>query len=286
MKGAGKLANWVPILFIFLVVWLVHYRIHHKYQLKESGFSQLLYLPSGKYLKPASFGYHALLADFIYLWSIQYYGDPLFHPRMEYLKHTYEIITELDPQFMDAYQTGAFLMIYDGRVPEAGLDLLDLGLERNPKEWVLPTDAGFYCMMNLKDRARAIQYFEKADAIPGAPSLVKRILASLHFKLGDTLLAYQLWKEVYETAERSSIKQTAFQHLHDLKVLIDLSAIRNAIESFREKQHQYPLNLEQLTSARLLDEIPLDPEGNEYQYNSRTGEVVYGQQLTIYKRYQ
>ena len=37
--------------------------------------SSIIYIPSGKFLKYATFGYSALAADFVYLWSIQYYGN-------------------------------------------------------------------------------------------------------------------------------------------------------------------------------------------------------------------
>ena len=37
--------------------------------------SPMLYLPSGKYLKVASLGFDELLADILYIWSIQYYGN-------------------------------------------------------------------------------------------------------------------------------------------------------------------------------------------------------------------
>src|SRR3990172_8745506 len=156
---------WPITLLLFFVACAVHFRLHHRYDLERASMSQMLYLPSGKYLKPISFGYHALVADYIFLWSIQYYTDPGFHPRTEYLKHTYDIISELDPHYLDAYRTGAFLIFYDAHDPEAGLKLLDQGFEKNPMEWILPTDAGFYCMMTIKDKKRAAAYFEKASRV-------------------------------------------------------------------------------------------------------------------------
>jgi hypothetical protein len=246
----------------------------------------MLYLPSGKYLKPASLGYYALLSDFVYLWSIQYYGDPAFSPRMEYLKHTYDIIVELDPHYIDAYQVGALFMFFDGRNPDAGLALLDKGIQNNPKEWIIAADAGFYCMMNLKDYQRAGKYFKTAADVPEAPAQAKRLLAGMHFKQGDRVHAYQLWKEIYETATKPAIKQTAYQHMHDLKVLVDLENLRKAITDYNQANGNYPLNLQQLVAARYIPEAPFDPDGNSYVYDPRTGEVKYSQELNVYKRYQ
>ena len=96
----------------------------------------------------------------------------------------------------------------------------------------------------------------------------------------------ELWQEVYDTAERPSIKQTAFQHVHDLRVLIDLDGLRKAIKLYYEKHQQLPTNLNDLVSARIVKQVPLDPEGNAYQYDPGAGKVKYSKQLNIYRRYQ
>jgi tetratricopeptide (TPR) repeat protein len=281
MKKSGLI-----ILVTYLLAISVNYYAYSKYRVNSNLFTQMLYLPSGKYLKPASFGYHALLSDFVYLWSIQYYGDPIFSPKMEYLKHTYDIITELDPHYIDAYQTGALFMFYEGRNPKSGLELLDKGIERNPNEWILPADAGFYCYMNLKDKRRAIDYFNKVTKIPTAPAQAKRFLAGMHFQIGDTKLAYDLWKEIYETSDKAHIKQIAFQHMHDLKVLVDIQSLKKAIKQYQNQNGNLPASVEQLYASHLITEIPVDPDGHSYVYDPLTGKVEYSQELKIYKRYQ
>lgn len=276
----------VIILLTFLLASGTHHSLYKNQHREASLFNQLLYLPQGKYLKRASFGYQNVLADFLYLWSIQYYGDPQFNPKTKYLKHTYDIITDLDPYFLDAYQTGALFMFYEGRNPSAGLDLLQKGMTANPAAWILPTDAGFYCMLNLKDYSKAATFFEAAANIPSAPTLVKRMLAGTHFRMGDKKHAYLLWEEVYQKEENSSIKQTAFQHMHDLKTLIDLEELNDAIASYHSTHGQYPLSLQRLVSAGIVKNVPADPEGNPYSYNPKQGKAYYAQQLNIYKRYQ
>lgn len=274
------------ILITFLLSGITHHSLYKSEHREGSFFTQLLYLPQGKYLKRASFGYQSVLADFIYLWSIQYYGDPQFSPKTKYLRHTYNIVTDLDPYFLDAYQTGALFMFYEGRNPSAGLELLKKGMIQNPTAWILPTDAGFYCMLNLKDNSRASTFFEAAANIPSAPTLVKRMLAGTRFRMGDKKHAYDIWQEVYERAENGSIKQTAFQHMHDLKTLIDLEELNRAIDAYHSTNGDYPLNLQKLVSSGLIPRLLLDPEGNPYLYDPKKGKASYAQQLNIYKRYQ
>ena len=286
MKGRHTFYLVSFILLAFLCAIATHVHLYKKYRSRGSFLSAMLYLPSGKYLKPVSFGYHPLVADFLYLWSIQYYGDPEFHPKMEYLKHTYDLITELDPHYVDAYQTGALFMFYEGRNPEAGLQLLEQGIRNNPDQWILPMDAGFYCMMNLKRHDLAADYFERASKIPGTVKFAKRALASMKFKMGDRKAALMLWIEIFETAETNTVKQTAYQHAHDLRVLIDLDDLRAAISAFQQKFQRFPLNLDQLASQGFIQQVPVDPDGNPYLYDPKAGGVKYSSQLTLYKRFQ
>src|SRR5436309_2954258 len=97
----------LAILLVYAFAIAVHYDLTKTQKDSDSAIAQIIYLPQSSYLKPLSFGYASLLSDFIYIWSIQYYGDRIFNPRMQFLPHTYNLITELDPQFLDAYETGA-----------------------------------------------------------------------------------------------------------------------------------------------------------------------------------
>ena len=57
----------------------------------------MLYLPSGKYLRVVSLGFPQVLADMIYIWSIQYYGNYEAEDRFKYLEHIYGgVISELE----------------------------------------------------------------------------------------------------------------------------------------------------------------------------------------------
>ncbi len=276
----------LAILLTYVLAISMNYYAYSKYRMNSNMFTQMLYLPSGKYLKPVSFGYYNLLSDFVYLWSIQYYGDPIFSPKMEYLKHTYDIITELDPYYIDAYQTGALFMFYEGRDPKAGLELLDKGIAKNPNEWIIAADAGFYCYMNLKDKPRAIEYFNKVVKIPTAPAQAKRFLAGMHYQIGDKKNAYELWKEVYDTSAKAHIKQIAYQHMHDIKVMVDIEDLKKAIRQYQNQNGKLPQSIEQLHASGVITEIPVNPEGSPYDYDPQTGKVEYSQELKIFKRYQ
>jgi hypothetical protein len=77
---------------------------------------ELLYLPSPEMLKIISLGHPGLVADVLYLWSIQYYSLFEPHERFLYLETIYNLITDLDPLYFDAYRIGALIM----QIPTGG----------------------------------------------------------------------------------------------------------------------------------------------------------------------
>jgi tetratricopeptide (TPR) repeat protein len=147
--------------------------------------SSIIYIPSGKFLQYATFGYRALAADLIYLWAIQYYSTPTIDDRFNYLDHIFAIISELDPGYLDPYETGALIATSEAGDISLALRILDNGIEKNPREWLLPFDAGHIAMRDLKNFDLAKDYFKKCMDLPGAPDFTRRLYANALYKKGD-----------------------------------------------------------------------------------------------------
>src|SRR6266850_1069987 len=234
----------------------------------------LLYLPSGKYLKVAALGFDGLLADLLYLWSIQFYGSYDIKDRYLYLERIYgQVITELDPHYLDPYLVGALIMNVEARQPGMALRLLDKGMASNPEAWILPFEAGFLCYNDLHDFPRAAAYFDKALRVPGVHPLVRRLRAEMLNRAGDKKTSLREWAEIHATATDDYVRTVAWNHIHDLKVEVDLADLRNAVGKFRETAGRAPRRLEELASGALLAPLPRDPEDNPYLYDPATGEV-------------
>jgi tetratricopeptide (TPR) repeat protein len=235
---------------------------------------KLTYLPSGKYLKVASLGFAPLLADLIYLWSIQYYGS--FHGSVRYdmVEHVYvDVVGQLDPGYLEAYTLAALILTVEARAPERALKVLETGMERNPDNWVLPFEAGFIAFNSLRDYERAQRYYERSAAMPSAHPTARRFAAEMFNKLGDKRTAYQKWVEIYESAEDDFVRDVAYSHVHDLKIEIDLETLRGALGEFRRKRGAWPQSLTGLVAAGLIPQVPVDPDGAAYAYDAGRGEV-------------
>ncbi len=242
----------------------------------------LMYLPSGRYLRAAALGFDGLLADLIYLWSIQYYGNYAIADRFRYLDQIYtQVITELDPHYLDPYLIGALIMTVEARQPETALRLLDKGIRSNPDKWILAFEAGFVCYNDLRDYVRAAAYFEKALRAPDVHPTVRRIYAEMYNRAGDKRHSLREWAGIYETATDDYVRNVAWNHVHDLKVEVDLADLRDAIALFQTREGRTPRHLEELAARGLLREVPRDPEGRAYRYDPRSGAVRYGGGLVL-----
>jgi tetratricopeptide (TPR) repeat protein len=235
--------------------------------------SAIIYLPSGKYLKYATFGYSSLAADLIYLWSIQYYSNYEIADRFQYLERIFSIISELDPRYTDPYEVGALIAVAEAGDPELALKILDMGLAKNPDQWIFPFEAGHIAQMTLKDFERAQRYYEKCLAIPGAPAFVSRLRANAMFKRGDLQTAWQTWLEIYDAATDPEVRKVASNHLYQVKAAIDIADLSDAVKAFEARFRRRPAALDDLTRTGIRSALPKDLDGEDYVYDPATGTV-------------
>lgn len=251
-----------------------HARLESARAADEPG-AQVLYLPSGRYLKITSLGFPEVMADLVYIWSIQYYSNYEAADRFKYLEHVYgNVIAELDPHYVDPYLIGAMIMSIEAGDQEMALRLLDKGIAANPDEWILAFDAGFLCYDKLGDYARASAYFQKAMRSPGVPPVVKRLHAEMYNKMGDKRTSLSYWQEVLDSAESPYIRDVASAHVHDLRIEVDLADLRGALSQWRTEHGTDAPDLATLARERLVRQVPVDPEGRPYLYDPRTGTVT------------
>jgi tetratricopeptide (TPR) repeat protein len=235
--------------------------------------SSVIYLPSGKLLRYATFGYSALAADLVYLWAIQYYSTPTIDDRFDHLDHVFSIISELDPRYADPYEVGAMIAVQEARDPQAAFRILDRGHEKNPDLWTFSFQAGHIAMMTLKDFELAERYFRTCMEIPGAPDFVRRLHANAIFRKGDLQTSWETWLEIYNSAPDERTRKIASNHLYNVKSTIDLAEIGKALAAFRERYGRWPGDLEALVRTGLLARVPRDLDDEDYVYDPATGDV-------------
>jgi len=236
--------------------------------------SSIIYIPSGNYLKYATLGYSSMAADLIYLWAIQYYSDTEIKDRYDHLEHIFSIIFELDPRYLDPYEIGAVIAVYEAHDVDAALRILDKGLENNPEQWLFPFEAGHYAQRNKQDYLTAQKYYKKAMNIKGAPAQTRRLFANAAYEILDYETALKTWFEIYQSATEDRTRKIASNHLYRVRAAIDIRAIKKALAKYRDRYGHYPLELEQLVPKKYLGAVPSDMDGKKYVYDPETGEVT------------
>jgi len=125
-----------------------------KLKMDQRYIQDSIYLvPSLPALKVMSLSFRSLVADMLWLRSIQYFGGwySQMKKQPEGFIHLLNAIVYLDPRFIGAYKFGAFGISEGLEDFDSAVDLLVRGAERNkeaPEAWRLMFDAGFIRFYN------------------------------------------------------------------------------------------------------------------------------------------
>lgn len=234
----------------------------------------LLYLPKGPYLRALAVGQEETLADVLYIWAIQYYSNYDDKSRYGYVEAVFDgAITELDPQFSEAYLVGALIMTMEARQPDMALRLFDKGLARMPDNWELAYWAGWEAY-SAGRFAKARDYWNAAAAIPGASPVLQRLSARMLEKQGDRDAAIAEYRHLLETTTDEHTKGIVRSWLERLLNDRALATTRDALFAYRDRFGRCPAQLEALVRAGLMRELPQNASGGPLSYDPATCDVL------------
>ena len=175
------------------------------------------WLPPAGVVRPLFLGYHALAADLFWFRTVQYFGGHRQTDRK--YPHLYRLVgltTSLDPQFVDAYQLGGLFLSLGRAYPEAAA-IYRKGIEHNPDRWELPYDLGRMYFLDLGDIPAALEWFERANALPGHGHYVPRLVARLRARVGLIEAALEMWERMLETTDNEYVRKMAEEEIRKLR---------------------------------------------------------------------
>lgn len=231
-------------------------------------------LPSGKTLKILSFGFQNLVADLLYIWSIQFYSSYHLTNIYDYIEHVFNVITDLNPLSKEPYLVGSWIMSLEANDVNMAMRLLQKGARNIPDEWLFDYECGFYAYKHLRDFELAEKYFARAAAKPDAPPHIARKRAHMVYMKDDLNYARQLWMDIYRNTKDRFERKVARNHLHQIKLEMDKKFLEQRIALFKRIYKRLPHNLQELKQARLVKEIPKDFDGEDYIYNPEKGTIT------------
>lgn len=178
---------------------------------------ELALFPHGPWVRPAMLGRHRVAADVAWLRAIQYYGKHRATDRSyPYAWTLFRTMTDLDPQFVNAYVFGALVLAEDQDDMEGAQRLLRDGMAANPGHWILPFEYGFLAYVHGGDMATAAEYLAAAARLPDAPPSAGRLAAYAAGRAGEVDFAIELWREMLRHSDNDEIRRTARRYLKEL----------------------------------------------------------------------
>jgi hypothetical protein len=178
---------------------------------------EVFYYPSETFLREAVLGYRQAAASVCWLRAVQYYGE---HKRgdqqFEMMYHLCDLVTDLDPRFIEPYLFGSLVIFTEGDVPQEGMRLLAKGRDSNPDSWRLQFETGFALYLFAEDYRGAMPFFTKAASMEGAPERVKRFAAFVSERVGELETSLALWQEVAMSSTNPEIRTKAEMHIEEL----------------------------------------------------------------------
>ena len=243
-----------------------------------------LYFSSGKTIRKLSLGLDALVADIYWIRTVQYFGGKLLSShrtlssdtrkiRMDLLAPLLKIIVTLDPSHIRAYRFGAIFL--PERDMPAAIELLEMGIDKNPAEWHLYQDIG-YIYWQSGDYEKASEYYERGGQIEGAAFWMQDMAGLLKIKGGSRDVARQIYARYLESDDQS-VRNQATQRLNQLKMLDELDAINDLLQKHKAATGSCPQSFRVL-AARLQalgftfnqEMKPVDPDDFPYSLDTAT----------------
>ena len=234
-------------------------------------FEELLYFPSGVFVRESVVGYRNLAADAIWLEFIQYYGEHrLTDQKYRYLGHILDVLTDLDPRFVSAYTYGALLLVTDVQDSTRAMTLLEKGMKQVPQAWEVPFWAGFLNYIFFKKYDRAENFFAKAATLPNAPPSCFRFAGYVAQKMNEEDVSLAILEDVLAKSQNKDERNVIMYYIMKLH----LRVLNKAAKAYQEKIGKPPdRGLQELIRSGFISSLPIEPHGERYFFNSDSGRV-------------
>lgn len=164
-----------------------------------------------------------LLADFSVLDVFSVYHEMLENQQSQYaplLAIHLNNASKLDPYFFDVYRLASSLLVYDAKMPEAGVALLDKASLILTENWEFPFFGGFIAHDQLGDDEQAFALMSRVIGRPNMPPLAINLAARFlnNYRSEEDALLFlqgllQTMPEQYQAGIRE--KMLKLQQEHD-----------------------------------------------------------------------
>jgi tetratricopeptide (TPR) repeat protein len=243
-----------------------------------------LYL-NGPAMKRLTLAFNGVAADWFWLRSLQYVGRKIVKYEdthagnldltslssldLRLLPSLLRMTTTLDPQFLEPYYYGAFILP-DLDSNEA-IALLNHGIANNPDKWRLYQHLG-YVYWQRGDHQKASEVYAAGAQIPDAPTWMLAISARMKAEGGAGAAAREMYTHLSEASDDPTVKAMVQKQLMRLQSVEERDRIRHVLSDYAGRtgrcvQSWREISLALQTAGLRINNAgePLDPKNIPYQ---------------------
>lgn len=225
------------------------------------------YIIPSKFSRILAMGNQGILSDFQFLKTTTFVGGksgsgiPLQEEDWQFVIRSLDVITDLDPYFVDPYMLAEGLLAWDAGKPEAANKLLVKGMKYRDNDWRLPFFAGFNSFYFLKDYKTASGFIMTSSQLPGSPAYLATLGARLAYYGGKSKTALLFLQQMLADTDDTMMKKRLQMRLQALERAV---IIEEALAKFKVKEGRVPKELSELVTSGYLMVLPPDPYGGTW----------------------
>jgi len=223
-------------------------------------------IPS-KFSRVLALGNQGLLSDFLFLKIATFIGgrsgsgERINEDDWNFVIQSLDVVTDLDPYFVDPYLLAEGLLAWDAGKPKEANKLLLKGMKCRVSDWRLPFFVGFNNFYFLKDYETASGFIMMASRLPGSPAYLATLGARLAYYGGKSKTALLFLKQMLADTDDTMMKNRLKMRLQALERAV---LIEEALGKFKVQEGRIPKELSELVTAGYLIVLPPDPYGGEW----------------------
>lgn len=225
------------------------------------------YVIPSKFSKILALGNQGLLSDFLFLKAATFFGGrtgagkSLNLDDWQYFINSLDVITDLDPYFVDPYFLAEGLLAWEAGMPEEANKILEKGTRHRATDWRLPFFIGFNHFYFLGDYGTAADFIMTAAQLPGSPDYAPTLAARLAYYGGKSRTALLFLRQMLEDADNPLLRSRLEMRLLALEQAV---SIEEALDAFKKQEERMPVSLDELVTRGYLDVLPEDPYGGKW----------------------
>jgi hypothetical protein len=235
----------------------------------------------------ATFGFHALVADYYWIQSVQLVGETDM-PEMfsEEIGQYIDLTTTIDPWVLHPYDAAAIWLVSSRAQVLEGNRLLRRGIEYHPDRWRTYYHLAFNLFYYLEETGEAADVLTQAIDLPGAPIYLRRMVAKLRADEGGLDVASSFLRQFVESVEDEAAREMYLEALAEVDTERVARLLDMAREEYKRRNGKDIETVDDLVSGEspLLHELPPHPGGEGgWTISKNNGRIVSSVYLVRYE---